>query len=196
MTDPREDLARLINDEHQCTRAWDDLRQNEPAWTRSNGDDYAIKTAYDAVIAAGWTPPLKPEVTSGERPMDLLSAPTEEDAQVMAGVEVASRWFSERPWWLAHMVRAVLAEVTDEYDAILQRQSQLLRDTVNALRGDPPPLTWHSLHDVPDLAKAAVEELAQWTMGDSGYDWATLTPKNQEHYRAEARAAIIEGATE
>jgi hypothetical protein len=55
--DEREALAQMVNDNHMCTRPWMELRRNEPAWTRSNGDDYAIAEAYraaDALLAAGF----------------------------------------------------------------------------------------------------------------------------------------------
>ena len=45
-----------------------------------------------------------------------------------------------------------LQEEVEEYDATLTRQSDLLTRTVNALRGDPPPLTSWSHHDIPELA--------------------------------------------
>jgi hypothetical protein len=57
MSADREALAQLVNDNHMCTRPWTDLRRNEPAWTRSNGDDYAIAEAYraaDALLATGF----------------------------------------------------------------------------------------------------------------------------------------------
>jgi hypothetical protein len=55
--DERDALAHLVNDNHMCTRPWMEIRRNEPAWTRSNGDDYAIAEAYraaDALLAAGF----------------------------------------------------------------------------------------------------------------------------------------------
>lgn len=203
---PRDNLARLINDEHQCTRLWEDLRIGDPAWTRSNGDDYAIRTAYDAadaVIAAGWTPPLELIVTSSERPADLLSAPTEEqvtadEARVMAeaylkGVDVYDR--AHEPEEIA---RQAYVEgytkahqlATDQYDRIIALQGDLLRRTVNALRGDPPHLMNWSHHDVVDLAKAAVEALAQQYVLDAGFEWEDMDETTKEHYRTQARAEI------
>jgi hypothetical protein len=55
---------------------------------------------------------------------------------------------------------AEVARLTEEYDAILTRQSDLLTRTVNALRGNPPPLTSWSHHDIPELAAEKVAEVA------------------------------------
>lgn len=51
-----------------------------------------------------------------------------------------------------------LRESVDEYDGILGRQSDLLTATVNVLRGDPPPLTTWSHHDVAERAQSVVTE--------------------------------------
>jgi hypothetical protein len=58
---------------------------------------------------------------------------------------------------------AEVARLTEEYDAILTRQSDLLTRTVNALRGNPPPLTSWSHHDIPELAAEKVAEVARLT---------------------------------
>lgn len=39
---------------------------------------------------------------------------------------------------------------TDEYDALLTAQSDILEATVNVLRGDPPELTQWSHHDIAE----------------------------------------------
>lgn len=59
-------------------------------------------------------------------------------------------------------VRQAVAEIgriinrsTDEYSDLMMRQGDLLRGVVNALRGDPPPLTHWSHHDAADLAEIA-----------------------------------------
>ena len=44
-----------------------------------------------------------------------------------------------------------------EAHELINRQADLLTGVVNALRGDPPELVWHSHHDAPALAKAAAE---------------------------------------
>ena len=54
-----------------------------------------------------------------------------------------------------------LQEDVEEYDAILRRQGDLLTRTVNALRGNPPPLTSWSHHDIPELAAEKVAEVAR-----------------------------------
>lgn len=56
-----------------------------------------------------------------------------------------------------------LQEEVEEYDATLTRQSDLLTRTVNALRGDPPPLTSWSHHDIPELAAEKVAEVDRLT---------------------------------
>jgi len=56
-----------------------------------------------------------------------------------------------------------LQEDVEEYDATLTRQRDLLTRTVNALRGNPPPLTSWSHHDIPELAAEKVAEIARLT---------------------------------
>ena len=56
-----------------------------------------------------------------------------------------------------------LQEDVEEYDAILRRQGDLLTRTVNALRGNPPPLTSWSHHDIPELAAEKVSEVERLT---------------------------------
>lgn len=54
MTTAREALAEIINDRHQGTRPWSDMVARTD-WQRTNGDDYAIRTAYaaaDAILSA------------------------------------------------------------------------------------------------------------------------------------------------
>lgn len=46
----------------------------------------------------------------------------------------------------------------DEHDALLRRHSTILTGVANALRGEPPPLTQHSHHDLAELAAATVAE--------------------------------------
>lgn len=45
---------------------------------------------------------------------------------------------------------ARLTQANEEYHLILQRQSDLLTDAVNTLRGDPGPLALHSHHDIAE----------------------------------------------
>ena len=62
------------------------------------------------------------------------------------------------------VVRAERDEVREdvsEYDGILSRQGDLLTRTVNVLRGDPPPLTSWSHHDVPELARGLADQMAK-----------------------------------
>ena len=61
-----------------------------------------------------------------------------------------------------------LQEDVEEYDAILRRQGDLLTRTVNALRGNPPPLTSWSHHDIPELAAEKVSEVERLT---EAYQW-------------------------
>ena len=53
--------------------------------------------------------------------------------------------------------------LNDETFALISRQSDLLTRTVNILRGDPPPLTSWSHHDLPELAAEKVSEVARLT---------------------------------
>lgn len=66
--DEREALAGLVNDQHQCTRDWSDLRSRS-GLERTNGDDYAIRTAYEAADAI---------LTAGFRRRSIWSEPTQE----------------------------------------------------------------------------------------------------------------------
>lgn len=50
---------------------------------------------------------------------------------------------------------ALQAELT-ESDALRERLAELLKQTAVALRGEPPPLTSWSWHDVPERAAAAI----------------------------------------
>ena len=56
-----------------------------------------------------------------------------------------------------------LQEEVEDYDATLTRQGDLLTRTVNALRGNPPPLTSWSHHDIPELAAEKVSEVTRLT---------------------------------
>ncbi|MGW9541957.1 hypothetical protein ACWHA6_36340 [Streptomyces anthocyanicus] len=55
---------------------------------------------------------------------------------------------------LIQRVQQAEADVA-EYAPILDRQGELLTGAANALRGDPPPLTTWSHHDLPELAAEA-----------------------------------------
>ena len=46
--------------------------------------------------------------------------------------------------------------MTDEEDQMRAIMADLLTRTANALRGDPPPLTAWSWHDLPERAAAAI----------------------------------------
>lgn len=62
-------------------------------------------------------------------------------------------------WQLAHTVGQLTAEL-DEYAELTDRQSRILTDVVNAVRGRPEPLTHHSHHDAAELVQALVAENA------------------------------------
>ena len=46
--------------------------------------------------------------------------------------------------------------MTDEEDQLRAIMADLLTRTANALRGEPPPLTLWSWHDLPERAAAAI----------------------------------------
>lgn len=46
----------------------------------------------------------------------------------------------------------------DEYDELLTRLQALLTGTANALKGEPPELTWHDWSDLPEVARATVAD--------------------------------------
>lgn len=56
-------------------------------------------------------------------------------------------------------VERLREEVADQH-TLIQRQGDLLTGAVNALRGEPPELTWWSHHDVAERAAGLVAELA------------------------------------
>ena len=84
-----------------------------------------------------------------------------DDDQCQAG-GIAWRKGSPRIEWDRERADRLQEEI-EEYDAILTRQSDLLTRTVNALRGNPPPLTSWSHHDIPKLAAEKVAEVARLT---------------------------------
>lgn len=51
-----------------------------------------------------------------------------------------------------------LAEEIEDMRALCDKLSDILTRTVNVLRGEPPPLTLWSWHDLPELASAAKQE--------------------------------------
>jgi hypothetical protein len=53
---------------------------------------------------------------------------------------------------------AELERVESGYHELINRQGSLLTNAVNAMKGDPPPLTTWSHHDVAELAKGVVSE--------------------------------------
>jgi hypothetical protein len=67
----------------------------------------------------------------------------------------------------------------DELQALNDKLADILNRTVNALRGEPPPLTQWSWHDLPELAAAArasaarppmnemVDRFLQWRLPDT-----------------------------
>jgi hypothetical protein len=131
-------------------------------------------------------------------------------AQQLADLIGPQRW-SSRPDWptntqqltggtQAAAVKSALAEVarlTEEYDAILTRQSDLLTRTVNALRGNPPPLTSWSHHDIPELAAEKVAEVARLTAERDalaaqvarvealGEEWLAMDEANADYFSRE-----------
>ena len=92
-----------------------------------------------------------------------------EVARYIRGLASDAAWKHPAPEIQRHqamLARAVenledYATLAEEYDGILQRQGDLLTSTVNVLRGDPPPLTTWSHHDIPELARALKDERNQ-----------------------------------
>lgn len=70
--------------------------------------------------------------------------------------------------YLGQRIASALAEVIDplcaeieEGDALRERMAELLTGTANALKGDPPPLTWHDWSDLPAVAKRTAAAAAR-----------------------------------
>jgi hypothetical protein len=63
---------------------------------------------------------------------------------------------------LTEMIGGLRAEI-EEGDALRERMADLLTGTANALKGDPPPLTWHDWSDLPAVAKKAAAAAAEKT---------------------------------
>ena len=106
-----------------------------------------------------------------------------DDDQCQAG-GIAWRKGSPRIEWDRERADRLQEEV-EEYDAILIRQGDLLIRTVNALRGNPPPLTSWSHHDIPELAAEKVAEVARLTAERdalaAGRCMADTTLRDEEH---------------
>lgn len=71
----------------------------------------------------------------------------------------------EKAVWLSDALTAIATERAradalraelGESDAVRERLAELLKQTAVALRGEPPPLTSWSWHDVPERAAAAI----------------------------------------
>lgn len=84
-----------------------------------------------------------------------------------------------------------------DYVRLVDRQGDLLRATVKALRGDPPELVYWSHHDVAEMATAAVEVAARWLMASQAdprlrmTKWEELTDAQKENFRSAVRAALV-----
>lgn len=63
--------------------------------------------------------------------------------------------------WLLAEARWTLEDEREDYGHVLEKQGRLLTSAVNTLRGDPPPLTTWSHHDVAELAAAVIAERDQ-----------------------------------
>lgn len=157
-----------------------------------------------AALRAALEEPLELKIGSGT-PMQLADIPHEEDVARSEYDRIATEILDEHGYrpkegalvptsdvhqMLTEALKRSYDTASDEYDWVLRRQSQILHDAANALRGTPPSLTTWSVHDVADLAKAAVEIIARQTVFDAGLEWDAVTPENQEHYRTQARAEI------
>lgn len=82
----------------------------------------------------------------------------------------------------------LVAENGYEYDALLMRQGELLTAAVNALKGDPPPLTTWSHHDVAELAAGAISKRDRTIR--RLLDMCVMADVIDEGYAAEIRAAL------
>lgn len=89
-----------------------------------------------------------------------MTTETEALARIAAAADKADAVARGRgrvtPQWVRD-VRAVLAEVQptppdEDADATIVRLGELLDGVARALRGDPPPLTSWSYHDLPERA--------------------------------------------
>ena len=63
--------------------------------------------------------------------------------------------------------------MTDEEDQLRAIMADLLTRTANALRGDPPPLTSWSWHDLPERAAAAIAAIGVPTLGTGACSWTS-----------------------
>jgi hypothetical protein len=118
-----------------------------------------------------------------------------DDDQCRAG-GIAWRKGSPRIEWDRERADRLQEEV-EEYDAILGRQGDLLTRTVNALRGNPPPLTSWSHHDIPELAAEKVAEVARLTAERDalaaqvarvealGEEWLAMDEANADYFSRE-----------
>lgn len=118
---------------------------------------------------------LDPESRVALRAALWLSAPAEEEAARSEYDRIATEILDEHGYrpkegalvptsdahqMLTEALKRSYDTTSDEYDWVLRRQSDLLRGTVNALKGRPPERVWWSHHDVVELAQEAADKLA------------------------------------
>lgn len=150
----------------------------------------AIKARAEKATAGPWE-----IIGAGEyvRGPGIIVAPdnggiNEADAEFIA----ASR--TDIPALVAEVER--LREERKEFMPTIDRLSELLNRTVNALKGDPPPLTQWSFHDVPELAAQAIANRdAAWANNDLNFH-ATLIALNETMYERNTALAVIEKVRE
>lgn len=153
--------------------------------------DAASRQALSAALADFDAPEPYSHMRGFDEPDDEH---TEEQAHLEAFLEETDVYaHAHEPEVVARLALEYgLRRATDEYDRILTRQSDLLRGSVNALRGAPPELVWWSVHDIPQLAQAAVLSIARILA--KPLEWSNVKPENQEYYLAQARQMVVEEA--
>lgn len=74
-------------------------------------------------------------------------------------------------------LRAMQGEINElraelaESDALRDKMGGILTRSVNAIRGEPEPLSLHSWHDLPELIAGQMTEAAYQRMIENGKAW-------------------------
>jgi hypothetical protein len=135
-------------------------------WLRDSPDSpiLSLPSATDAMIDRALATPAaqQPAPDTGVHPaVPLLEEKSlSEVARALALLGEYIKDYSEEPTRSHHlsMLKAANEELADweDDDALRSRLSELLTGVANALRGEPPPLTRWSWHDLPDRAAAVI----------------------------------------
>lgn len=125
---------------------------------------------------------------------ELASMTADRDSwaeQAAQNAGYAAEFAKERDALSAELAEA--KEDLEEGDALREKLSGLLTRTVSALRGEPPPLTLWSWHDVPELAAEARKDAERWRWARKHFRTMSLDMGGNHAYAATAPFGRIRG---